>query len=242
MFKTLLYPLVEYFTAFNIFQYISFRAAYAAVSALLISFLFGPRVIRMLTRLKQGQVIRRDGPETHHSKAGTPTMGGVLIILSVAISVVLWMDWGEWFTWICLLALVGFGILGFLDDYLKISRRSSEGMRSGVKFGGQILISLAIMLALYLTRTEHTTLLYLPFFKDPVLDLGVVYIPFGILLIVSISNAVNLTDGLDGLAAGLMIIALLAYAALAYLSGHFNFAEYLQIPFIRGGGAIRRKS
>ncbi len=238
MFEAIFYPLVEYFSFFNIFKYISFRSAYAAVTALLISFLFGPRVIKMLTRLKLGQEVRDDGPETHLSKAGTPTMGGVLIVLSVTISVLLWQDLSEFYTWVTLIALVGFGVLGFFDDYLKITRKSSEGLRSGFKLWGQLIISTVIMLVLYLFRNEHTTLLYMPFFKNAILDLGVLYIPFGVFWLVGFSNAVNLTDGLDGLATGLMIIALIAFTAIAYLSGHAVFADYLQIPFLKGSGEL----
>ncbi|MDC7231849.1 MAG: phospho-N-acetylmuramoyl-pentapeptide-transferase [Spirochaetales bacterium] len=238
MLEALFYPLVEYFSFFNIFKYISFRSAYAAVTALLISFMFGPRVIRMLTRLKLGQEVRNDGPETHLSKAGTPTMGGVLIVLSVSVAVLLWQDLSEFYSWVTLIALVGFGVLGFLDDYLKISRKSSEGLRSGLKLWGQLIISTVIMVVLYLFQNDHTTLLYLPFFKNPVLDMGLLYIPFGVFMLVGFSNAVNLTDGLDGLATGLMIMALIAFTAIAYLSGHAVFAEYLQIPFLKGSGEL----
>jgi len=238
MFEAILYPLVKYFSFFNIFKYISFRAAYAAVTALLISFMFGPQVIRMLARLKLGQEVRNDGPETHLSKAGTPTMGGVLIVLSVTVSVLLWQDLTQFYTWVTLLALVGFGGLGFLDDYLKISRKSSDGLRSGLKLWGQLIISAAIMIVLYLARNDHTTLLYIPFLKDPVLDMGLFYIPFGVFYLVGFSNAVNLTDGLDGLATGLMIIALIAFSVVAYLSGHAVFSDYLQIPFLSGSGEL----
>ncbi len=238
MFEAIFYPLVKYFSFFNIFKYISFRSAYAAVTALLISFMFGPRVIRILTRLKLGQEVRNDGPETHLTKAGTPTMGGVLIVLSVTLSVLLWQDLTEYYSWVILVSLLGFGILGFLDDYLKISRKSSDGLRSGFKLWGQLIVSSAVMIILFLFRNDQTTLLYLPFLKNPVLDLGILYIPFGVFLLVGFSNAVNLTDGLDGLATGLMIIALIAFTAIAYLTGHAVFADYLQIPFLSGAGEL----
>jgi phospho-N-acetylmuramoyl-pentapeptide-transferase len=150
MFEAIFYPLVKYFSFFNIFKYISFRSAYAAVTALLISFLFGPRVIRFLTEFKMGQEIRNDGPQSHLSKAGTPTMGGVLIVLSVSVSVLLWQDLSEYYSWVILVSLLGFGVLGFLDDYLKISRKSSDGLRAGFKLWGQLIVSTAIMLILYL--------------------------------------------------------------------------------------------
>ena len=238
MLEAIFYPLVKYFSFFNIFKYISFRSAYAAVTALLISFMFGPQVIRMMTRLKLGQEVRDDGPETHLSKAGTPTMGGVLIVLSVTVSVLLWQDLHEFYVWVALFSLIGFGGLGFLDDYLKISRKSSEGLRSGLKLWGQLIVSACIMVVLYLFQNDHTTLLYLPFFKNPVLDMGVLYIPFGMFILVGFSNAVNLTDGLDGLATGLMIIALIAFSVITYLSGHNVFADYLQIPFLSGSGEL----
>lgn len=238
MLEAIFYPLVKYFSFFNIFKYISFRAAYAAVTALLLSFMFGPRVIKMLTRLKLGQEVRNDGPQTHLSKAGTPTMGGVLIVLSVTISILLWQDIKQFYTWLMVLALIGFGGLGFMDDYLKISRKSSEGLRSGLKLSGQLAISAIIMIVLYLTKNDHTTLLYIPFLKNPVLDMGIFYIPFGIFYLVGFSNAVNLTDGLDGLATGLMIFALVAFSVISYLSGHVGFADYLQIPYLTGSGEL----
>ena len=234
MFKALFYPLVKYFSFFNIFQYISFRAAYAAVTALLIAFMFGPTVIKLLTKLKLGQEVRDDGPETHLVKAGTPTMGGVLIIISVVISVLLWQDLTQFYTWVLLITIIGFGLLGFVDDYLKISRKSSDGLHSRFKFFGQIVVSLVVVLILYYNRNDHTTLLYVPFFKHAVIDMSFVYIPFGMFTIVAFSNAVNITDGLDGLATGLFIIAIIAFTIIAYLTGHSVFADYLNIPYLAG--------
>jgi len=238
MIKTLFYPLVDYFKAFNIFQYISFRSAYAAVSALLLSFLLGPWVIERLSRLKLGQEIRSDGPQSHLSKAGTPTMGGALIILSFLVSVLLWQDLNVYYTWIVVAAAIGMGILGFTDDFLKFSKHNASGLRAWVKIVGQFFVALMVMLLVYAFRNAETTLLYLPFHKNAVLDLGMLYIPFGILLIVGMSNAVNFTDGLDGLATGLMIIVMMAVTALAYLTGHAEFARYLFIPFLTGAGEI----
>ncbi|MGA2639903.1 MAG: phospho-N-acetylmuramoyl-pentapeptide-transferase [Spirochaetia bacterium] len=232
-----LFPLRQYFSFFNIFQYITFRAAYAAITALLISFLFGPWVIARLRALNTGWTVREDTPSTHKAKAGTPTMGGVLIILSVGVSLVLWQDPASVHTWLLLFATLGFGAIGFADDLLKMSSRK-KGISAGVKFGGQILISTVIVTVLYLQRTDTTTLLYLPFFKHAVVDLSWLYIPFAVVLMVGYSNAVNLTDGLDGLAIGLVIMVALALTVLAYLSGRVDFADYLQIPFIKGGGEI----
>lgn len=238
MIKAIFYPLADTVSAFNIFQYISFRSAYAAVTALMISFLFGPGVIRGLTRLNLRQKVRTDGPRTHLAKSGTPTMGGVLIIIALAVSMILWQEITSLYTWTVLLAAGGFGVLGFVDDFLKITRGNSDGLRAGVKFSGQIIVSFAVMLLIVITGNPETTRLYIPFFKNAVLDMGLLYIPFGMILIAGMSNAVNLTDGLDGLAAGLVIIAAAAFAALAYLTGHSEFAQYLYIPFLSGSGEL----
>lgn len=238
MFPEIFLPLIKYFSAFNIFQYITFRSAYAAVTGLIISFIFGPPLIRRLRRLKAGQEVRDDGPETHLSKSGTPTMGGLLILISTSISMLLWMDLQNSYTWVVLFSLLGFGSLGFLDDYLKVFHKSSEGMHARVKFGGQTLVSFLVVLFLFVNSNQYTTLLYVPFFKHPVVDLGWLYIPFGMLLLVGFSNAVNLTDGLDGLATGLVILVGITFALLTYVSGRVDFSEYLQIPFISGAGEL----
>jgi phospho-N-acetylmuramoyl-pentapeptide-transferase len=228
----LLYPLVRYFTFFNVFQYITFRAAYAALTALLLSLLFGPWLIRRLIELKVGESIRSDGPQTHLSKSGTPTMGGILMLSAIVVSVVVWQDLDNLFTWILLGATVGFGAIGFVDDYLKVFKKKATGLRASVKFSGQTLVSLAIVLVLFWQRNEHTTLLYLPFLKNPVVDLSYFYIPFAVVFLVGFSNAINLTDGLDGLAAGLVIMVGLTFAVLSYLAGRADYAAYQQIPFI----------
>ncbi len=232
MFK-FLYDLRNIFTPFNIFQYISFRAAYAAVTALLLAFLFGPATIRLLRKLKAGQEVREDGPQTHLKKSGTPTMGGLLINLCIVISSLLWQDLRSIHTWIIIFSVVAFGGLGFLDDSLKIFRKNSVGLRASVKFIGQIVVASIIVLLIYFNGNETTTLLYVPFFKHPVLDLSVLYIPFGVLLLVGTANAVNLTDGLDGLATGLVILVGITFAALAYLTGRFDFATDLNLPFVQ---------
>ncbi len=237
MLRYLLFPLREHLSVLNVFQYITFRAAYAAITALLISFLFGPWVIAKLRALKTGWTAREDTPSTHQAKAGTPTMGGVLIVLSVVVAILLWQDPTSVYTWLLAFACLGFGAIGFADDYLKMSRRK-RGISAGVKFGGQILISAIIVGVLYAQRTDTTTYLFLPFFKHAVVDLSWAYIPFAVVLMVGYSNAVNLTDGLDGLAIGLVIMVALALAVLAYLSGRTDFADYLQIPFIKGGGEV----
>lgn len=238
MFKEFLFPLVKYFTPFNIFQYITFRAAYAAVTSLLISFLLGPWIINQLRRLKAGQEVRTDGPKTHLAKSGTPTMGGVMMIFAVVVSVLLWQDIRNMYTWIILLATLGFGAVGFADDALKIFRKNSRGLSAKVKLFGQITVALVIAVLLYLYRTPYTTLLYIPMFKEPVLDLAVFWIPFAVLLQVGFSNAVNLTDGLDGLATGLVIMVGIAFAVICYLSGRADYAAYLQIPHLPGAGEL----
>ena len=233
----LLFALRQHVSFFNIFQYLTFRAVYAAITALLISFLLGPWVIARLRAIKTSWSAREDTPLTHKAKAGTPTMGGVLIILSFVVSVLLWQDLTNVFTWLLLSAAIGFGAIGFADDMLKMSSRK-RGISAGVKFGGQFAISAAIVTVLYIQRGETTTLLYLPFLKRAVLDFSWLYVPFAVILMVGYSNAVNLTDGLDGLATGLVIMVGLALAVLAYVTGRADFASYLQIPFIKGGGEI----
>ena len=238
MFLELLYPLSRFFTPFNLFKYLSFRSAYAAVTALLIAFLVGPKLIKWLHNIKFGQSIRIDGPSTHQSKSGTPTMGGLLIIVSVALAVLLWMDLKNPYGWICLGVLLGFGLIGFLDDWIKIKYKNSDGLSAWKKITMQIIVAGIAVLMLWITRTDNTSKLFIPFLKNAVLDLGPFYIPVAIVIIVGWSNAVNLADGLDGLATGLVIMALLAFSVLTYLTGRADWSEYLNIPFIRGAGEL----
>jgi phospho-N-acetylmuramoyl-pentapeptide-transferase len=232
-----LYGLRGSISFFNIFQYLTFRAAYASITALLISFLFGPWVIAKLRAIKTSWSAREDTPDSHKAKAGTPTMGGVLIILSFLVSILLWQDLTNVYAWLLLFAALGFGAIGFADDLLKMSARK-RGISARVKFGGQFVISTIIVVVLYLQRGENTTLLYLPFLKHAVVDLSWVYIPFAVILMVGYSNAVNLTDGLDGLATGLVIMVGLALAILSYVTGRADFASYLQIPYVKGAGEL----
>lgn len=185
------------------------------------------------------QQIRDDGPKSHMGKAGTPTMGGFLIILSIALSIFLWGDLKNIYIWIMILSLVGFGAIGFLDDYLKIIRKNHRGLRAYQKFGMQILLALFIGIFLYFNpRDPYTDVLSVPFFKKWLFDLGLFYIPFSVIVIVGSSNAVNLTDGIDGLAIGLVAIAVLANAVLVYISGHKELAEYLQVLYLPGSGEL----
>jgi phospho-N-acetylmuramoyl-pentapeptide-transferase len=238
VFLQFLYPLVKYFTPFNVFQYLTFRGAYAALTTLLICYMAGPGIIEGLRRLKMGQAIREDGPETHLKKAGTPTMGGVLIILSMVIATLLWQDLTNTKIWLILGAFVALGTIGFLDDYLKVTKHNSDGLSARGKLAGQFAVAIAAALILYFTRQPNTTLLYVPFFKNPVCDLGALWVPFAALLIVGESNAVNLSDGLDGLAAGLLLLVFIALAILSYLSGRSDFSAYLGIPYIAGAGDV----
>jgi phospho-N-acetylmuramoyl-pentapeptide-transferase len=231
-------PLVKYFSAFNVFKYLTFRSAYAAVTALLIAFLFGPAIIERLRVLKFGQSIRSDGPQTHQSKSGTPTMGGLLIIIAVAVAVLLWADLENPYVLISLGALLGFGIIGLVDDLLKIKKRNSDGVPAWAKFTAQVGVATAIVLLIRSIGSAETTKLYLPFVKFPVIDLDIVWIPFAIVYVVYWSNAVNLSDGLDGLATGLVIMALIAFSVLTYITGRPDWSSYLNIPYIRGAGEL----
>jgi phospho-N-acetylmuramoyl-pentapeptide-transferase len=233
-----IYPLVIYFTPFNVFMYLTFRGSYAALTTLLICFLFGGKVIEALKRLKVGQSIRSDGPATHLVKTGTPTMGGLLIIGSVVIAMLLWGDLRNKTIWLILAALVAFGVIGFIDDYLKIRRRNSAGLPAWGKLAGQFVAALAIVLYLYFSGDNETTLLYVPFLKNPVIDLGMLWIPFGVLLIMGESNAVNFSDGLDGLLAGLLILVFITLAILTYISGRVDYSAYLGIPYIPNAGEL----
>ncbi|MDR2661925.1 MAG: phospho-N-acetylmuramoyl-pentapeptide-transferase [Treponema sp.] len=233
-----LYPLVRYFTPFNVFQYLTFRGAYAALTTLLLCYLLGQRIIEALRKMRVGQSIRDDGPQSHLKKSGTPTMGGVMIILSVVLSALLWQDLGNFKIWLCTGTLLAFGAIGYVDDYLKVSWKNADGLPGPVKFGAQIAVALAVALILYFSGEEEITYLYMPFFKNPVADLGVFWIPFAVLLMVGESNAVNLTDGLDGLATGLLIWVFITLGILSYLSGRADFSAYLGIPYIEGAGEL----
>jgi phospho-N-acetylmuramoyl-pentapeptide-transferase len=233
----LLYPLHVTYAVFNVFRYITFRAALAALTALILSLIAGPFLIRSLTAKQIGQQIRSDGPASHTAKAGTPTMGGTLIILALFLSTFLLADITNFYVGVALLVTVGFGVIGFADDYLKLRRRNSRGLSARTKLAAQIGVAFAAALALYL-YPKFSTVIGIPFLKNVQPDLGLWYIPFAVLVIVSASNAVNLTDGLDGLAIGPVIIAAGTYGAIAYVTGHLKFAEYLQVPYVAGVGEL----
>ena len=229
---------VPYLGVLNVTQYHTFRTAAASLTALAISLMLGPWMIRRLRDFQIGQVIRQEGPESHRAKAGTPTMGGLLILASVLIPTLLWADLENAKVWIAVLATLGFGAVGFLDDYLKIVRRSHHGLIPRYKVGGQILVALAVGGALlWLAEQnppEYNTRLIFPFFKNLIPDLGFMYLPFAAFVLVAWSNAVNLTDGLDGLAISTFGVAAAAFTALAYVTGHRVFAEYLLLVRFAG--------
>lgn len=216
-------------SAFNVARYITFRTAAASMTALVISLVMGPWLIRRLRDFQIGQVIRQEGPESHRAKAGTPTMGGLLILCAALVPTLLWADLTNLFVWIAVLATAAFGGIGFLDDYLKITRRSSGGLAPRYKMGLQLLVGLIISLVLVwlASRNLYTTRLIFPFFKQLIPDLGLFYVPFAVFFLVAWSNAVNLTDGLDGLAISTFAVAAAAFTALSYVTGHRVFAEYL---------------
>ncbi|MBI5237176.1 MAG: phospho-N-acetylmuramoyl-pentapeptide-transferase [Deltaproteobacteria bacterium] len=231
-----LYPLAKYHTIFNVFQYISFRTIYAAITALALSFLLGPYLINKLKVLKCGEVVRADGPATHFNKAGTPTMGGAIILLVVIVSVLIWGNLSNVYVWLLTFVTLGMGIIGFLDDYSKVVKKKKGGMRPLTKFSAQVAVALAA--ALFLYYNHFNTVVTIPFFKEVHVDLKGFYVPFAVFVIVGSSNAVNLTDGLDGLAIGPMIIAAATYMLFAYLVGHVKIASYLHIMYVPKAGEL----
>ncbi len=232
-----LYPLHTSISAFNVFRYITFRAIYAGLTAFLICFLIGPWVIRKLSELQVGQFIRDDGPKAHLKKAGTPTMGGVLILFAVVFSTLLWVRLDERYVWIALFATVTSGAIGFVDDYLMQVKKRSQGLTAKGKIILQTIVGLLTGLLVY-QSPEFPSYVMIPLFKNLTPDLGWGYILFAALIIVGTSNAVNLTDGLDGLAIGPVVIAAVTYMVFAYVAGHIRIAEYLQVNYVAGSGEM----
>jgi phospho-N-acetylmuramoyl-pentapeptide-transferase len=231
------YPQVP---VFNVARYITFRTAAASMTALLISLVMGPWLIRRLRDFQIGQVIRQEGPESHRAKAGTPTMGGILILTAALVPTLLWADLTNPFVWIAVLSTAAFGGIGFLDDYLKVTRRSSGGLSARYKLGLQALVSLAVALVLMWLASYnlYNTRLIFPFFKQLIPDIGWLYVPFAMFFLVAWSNAVNLTDGLDGLAISTFAVSAAAYTALAYIVGHRVFADYLLLVRFAPAGEL----
>ncbi len=233
----LLYPLHTTFSVFNVFRYITFRTIYASLTAFFICFLLGPWMIRKLADMQVRQYIRDDGPKSHFDKAGTPTMGGTLIILSLTASILLWSDLTNYYVWIVLFVVIGYGVIGFIDDYLMQVKKQSKGLTVRKKLLLQGIVAL-ITGALVYASPNFSTEVTIPFFKNISPDLGWGYIIFAAFVIVGASNAVNLTDGLDGLAIGPVIIAASTYMIFAYVSGHVKIAGYLQLNYVSGAGEL----
>ena len=235
-----LYPLARHFPALNVFRYITFRTTMAALTALLLLLVMGPAMIRWLRRRQIGQAIREEGPSSHRAKAGTPTMGGLLILFAIAVATLLWMDLSNRFVWIALGTLLAFGVVGFADDYTKVARKRSLGLTGRAKLLPQFLVAVAVAWAIgeWASHGAFSTVVTFPFLKKALLDLGWLYVPFVAVVVVGSSNAVNLTDGLDGLAIGAVGIAAGTYAVLAYVTGNAVTSRYLQIPFVPQSGEL----
>ncbi len=236
MLYNLLYPLSSEWSTLNIFKYITFRSVWALITSLAISIIMGPRVINWLRQLKCGQQIHED-VKAHQAKAGTPTMGGALIILSVLISVLLWVDLRNSFIWLTLLVYLGFGTVGFVDDYMKICHHHNKGLSAKAKFFGQLIVA-GIALLLLVNYHAYATYLSFPFLKNFHPELGLMYIPFALLVLIGSSNGVNLTDGLDGLAIVPTVVATMVFAIFLYVTGHSQFAQYLHTDYIAGVGEV----
>ena len=240
----MLYWLSEFssdFTVLNLFRYLTFRTGGAVLTAMLMAFIFGPAIIRWLkSRQSNGQPIRSDGPESHMlTKQGTPTMGGMMMLLGIAVATILWADLSNGYVWAVLTVTLGFGAIGFIDDYLKVTRSHSGGLPGGVKLGAETIIAVVVALWIANLTTEISpTGLALPFVKNLLIELGWFYIPFAAFVIVGASNAVNLTDGLDGLAIVPVMISAGVFVIISYLIGNAVFADYLQVHFVRGTGEL----
>jgi len=233
----LLYPLHTVFSSFNVFRYITFRTIFASITALLICLIVGPWLIRKLQSLQIGQPIREDGPKSHLVKKGTPTMGGVLIILAVVISTLLWANLSVNYIWLILLVTVGYGLIGFIDDYRKLTSRSSKGISGKTRLAAEIAIALFVSMIIYF-KPGFNSQVAIPFFKTVLPNLGWGYILLATFIIVGTANAVNLTDGLDGLAIGPATICFATYVLFAYFAGNVKVASYLQIPYVPGAGEL----
>jgi phospho-N-acetylmuramoyl-pentapeptide-transferase len=237
MLYALLYPHHQQYSFFNVFKYITFRTFGASITAVFLSMLLGPAFIRFLGKKQMKQAIRNDGPQSHLSKKGTPTMGGGLILISIFLSTLLWADLSNASIWIVLISTLGFGLIGFIDDYRKVIQKNPKGLPGRYKMLGQIVISSIVAWLLY-NDPLYSTVLKFPFFKDLAIELGWLFIPFAVFVIVGASNAVNLTDGLDGLAVGPTMTTSVTFLILAYCAGHSRIAEYLAIPYVPGAGEL----
>lgn len=233
----LFYPLASNLKILNIFKYLTFRTIYAMITALVVCFVLGPWIIRKLEGLQARQVIRTDGPESHLQKQGTPTMGGVMILAAIILPTLLWADLSNIYVWITLFIIAGYGLIGFVDDYKKVVEKNPKGLSPRQKMFWQVLLAGGVSVLLYL-MPDFNKQLYVPFFKNFHPDLGLLFIPFAAIVIVGASNAVNLTDGLDGLAIGPVAINAATYMLFAYVAGHATLSAYLQIPRVVGAGEL----
>ena len=240
MLYSFLTSLVDTFSFLNVFKYITFRIGLSVITSLIIIFLIGDPLIRYFAKKQITGPIRQDGPIDHIvKKSGTPTMGGLMILIGIIISTLMWADLNNIYVWIVLFVCTSLGLLGFVDDYYKIKLKNSSGINAKIKFLGQLIISLITILALfYYTDHESISNLYFPFFKNFVLHLGLFFIPFGIFVIIGSSNAVNLTDGLDGLATVPVMLVALSFALICYLVGNTIFSNYLQIQYVSNVGEL----
>ncbi|MEO8382291.1 MAG: phospho-N-acetylmuramoyl-pentapeptide-transferase [Acidobacteriota bacterium] len=237
----LLFELRDVFVGFNVFRYITFRTAFAALTALLISLVLGPWLIERMRRIKLGQYIREEGPKSHQAKAGTPTMGGILINVAIIIPTILWADIRNPYIWIVLFVTAAYAAIGFVDDYRKLAKKRNLGLTPAEKFGAQFTVAFlagAAIAYLPMLKNNYSTAITFPFLKDVTLDLGPVYILFIAVILVGTSNAVNLTDGLDGLAIGSVLVAAVTYTVLTYAAGHARIAEYLRIAWVPQTGEL----
>ncbi|MEQ1789482.1 MAG: phospho-N-acetylmuramoyl-pentapeptide-transferase [Rickettsiales bacterium] len=232
--------LAEHDSLFNILRYITFRSGGAMFTSLFLTLYIGPKVIRWLkSKQEEGQPIRLDGPESHHKKKGTPTMGGLMILISVTVSTLLWADFKNQYIWIALFVMLGFGMVGFFDDYLKLTKRNSKGLSSRKKILWQAVLSLVMVVMIqYVSAPTLSAHISVPFFKNVLIDAGWFYIPFVMVVVIGASNAVNLTDGLDGLAIVPIMIVAGCFALISYLVGRVDFSTYLQLNFISGASEI----
>jgi phospho-N-acetylmuramoyl-pentapeptide-transferase len=237
----LLYPLRELWFGFNVFRYITFRAAMASITAFLLSVVLGPIIIRKLSRFKMGELPRKDHVkqlyQLHRHKTGTPTMGGIIIILSILIATLLWGRLDNTFIILCLISVLWLGTVGFVDDYVKLIKFRSLGLGAATKFAGQLILGIGVALYLYF-NVGLPSQLYVPFFKNALMNMGILYVLFTVLVIVGTSNAVNITDGLDGLAIGCVSFIALTYGVLSYLTGHVELSQYLNIYYLAESGEL----
>lgn len=242
MLFNLLYPLKDFFPVFNVFKYITFRSAMAALTTFFFCIIFGERVIKKLASLRVCENVRQKQEvnglyDLHHHKQGTPTMGGIMIVASIIVSTLLWADVTNVYVLLCVLALFWLGLVGFTDDYIKLKMKRSKGLSARAKLAGQLILGFFAGILIYM-NPDISTAIDIPFLKNVSLDLGVFYIFLVVLIIVGTSNAVNLTDGLDGLATGCVLMVASSFGILTYVTGHLRFSQYLLIPYIEGTGEL----